>query len=118
MQLWKEDGANELERFAGILHLLHRVVNGINTPAVSGAVTRNGQSDNRGWAEQRGLVSRAANRVVCCLVCAYAPWLGSHSDDNRMWMDPDDGTARLVKVVVEPGHETFCRRHCVSVYCT
>jgi len=84
MGLCKQDGANELERVAGILYLLHYVVNDVNTPAVSGAVTRNGQSDNRGWAEQRGLVLRAANLVVCCLVCAYAPWLGSHSDDNRM----------------------------------
>jgi len=84
MRLWKQDGANELERFAGLLYLLHWVVNDINMPPVSGAVTRNGQSDNRGWAEQQGLVSRAVNQVVRCLVFVYAPWLGSHSDDNRM----------------------------------
>jgi len=84
MRLWKQDGANELEVFADLLHLLHWVVNNINTAAVSGAVTRNCQSDNRGWAEQRGLVSRAVNQVVRCLVCVYAPWLGSHSDDNRL----------------------------------
>jgi len=33
-------------------------------------------------------------------------------------MDLDDGTAKLVKVVVEPGHETFCRGYSASVYCT
>jgi len=43
MRVRKQDGANELEGFAGILHLLHHVVNDVNTPAVSGAVTRNGQ---------------------------------------------------------------------------
>jgi len=73
MRLWKQDGANELERFAGILHLLHWVVYDINTAAVSGAMTRNGQSDYCRWAEQQGLVSRAANRVVRCLVFVYTP---------------------------------------------
>jgi len=33
-------------------------------------------------------------------------------------MDPDDGTARLVKVVVELVYETVCRGHSASVCCT
>jgi len=33
-------------------------------------------------------------------------------------MDPDDGTATSVKVVVELVHETVCRGHSVRVYCT
>jgi len=73
MRVRKQDGANELEGFAGLLHLLYWVVNDINTPAVSGAVTRNGQSDNRGWAEQQGNISHAVDRVVCRLVCVCAP---------------------------------------------
>jgi len=77
MRLCKQDGANELEVFADLLHLLHYVVNNINTATISGVVTRNGQSDNRGWAEERGLVSCAVNQVVRCLVCVYAPWLGT-----------------------------------------
>jgi len=73
MRVRKQDGANELEGFAGLLHLLHWVVNDINTPAVSEVVTRNGQRDNRGWAEQQGHISHAVDRVVCRLVCVYAP---------------------------------------------
>jgi hypothetical protein len=55
------------------LVLLHWVVNDINTAGISGPVTRNGLGDCRGWAEQQGLISRAVNRVVRCLVFVYAP---------------------------------------------